>query len=615
MDNFAHRDARQNADEDAWRLARDEPSQYDLDEHRERMILTDCAVQVDAVNDIAATVDLLIQSAANPNEQEPRAQGIEDLCYAWLDELDMAMGTSGQPDIRHAVSHSAHLFGWLTALTRFAPEKLFDAQGQFQPTACPFVVELVDPRTVYPDTYDGAPTVITHQYSASPARLEERFGKRAIGRVLAELGHHGNKKPDTLDCIGFYTNTDWALLAGNTWIRSPKPHEYGFNPLLMLTVGGSPFRGPRPSRAGRDANRWAAYRTDRRSGSDNWDEYVGVSFLRAIRPVVEDAQKIATMQRELLERAANPPSGFLTVDGRDIDIELPLRSGESYTGRQGDSYTEHQPHPQAMATSMQLRTLQQAAIQMAGINAALLGGGPAPSGFDRVLLQQASLRRLRPYLKMQSLFWRVVFQRFMQLATRFLPLQMPITFLAQNPETGEGRLAQLTPMDLMGADVSLKVEFGDPGLQDKVMLGGLGVQLMSAGIASPQYVLGELLKERNPTKILQERERFEMKNHPAIKAIRGLWDMAENDPDPLNRMMATQLRDMEMQRFSVLHQQTMNPPMQPGVTAPPTASPPGMPEQALPNEMQQGAGMLPNAPAPPGMQQEGAPLPAPMPPM
>jgi hypothetical protein len=170
-------------------------------------------------------------------------------------------------------------------------------------------------------------------------------------------------------------------------------------------------------------------------------------------------------------------------------------------------------------------------------------------------------------------------------------------------------------MDLMGADVSLKVEFGDPGLQDKVMLGGLGVQLMSAGIASPQYVLGELLKERNPTKILQERERFEMKNHPAIKAIRGLWDMAENDPDPLNRMMATQLRDMEMQRFSVLHQQTMNPPMQPGVTAPPTASPPGMPEQALPNEMQQGAGMLPNAPAPPGMQQEGAPLPAPMPPM
>ncbi len=596
---YTRRVQRQNADEDAWRLLRPILNQRQRDAGDEALILTDCAIQADAAIQIMAEVKLLLKVAANPGMPQDAAQRQEDMWRWWMDEVELRQARGLQGYLRHNTSWSG------TVLGAYAGRLLLSSDPGF-----PWDFTLLDPRCLFPDTYDGPPNCIVHKYAASPHELERYFGKAAVDRVKSQ---GFGSTPDTVTCTAFYSDTEMGILVGNEWLKPLVEHRYGFNPIIYVPVGGAPFRGPRPNGSGVTPSGLVDYEgrqiSSGRGGPDAWDQYTSVSFLRAIRPVVEDMQKIALMQRRLLEKQADPVVGLLKQNLDLTAAEVPRDPGQAWTGQPGDAYIQHTPDPSAIAHAMQMRTLGQASIGAAGLNPQLLGGGDARAGFDRFLLSAAGLRPLKPYLRAQGLFWTLVARAMFKLFVQFWPPEQPIQMLAPNRETGAITFNPITPQDVLGADTSMTVEFGKPGDLDKVAMGNLAMGLKREGLGSPRYLLSELMEVDNPIAVLQEQEDYEVDNQPQIKIIRVLTRKAaeaEQAGDQQSYAMYSMLLAKSWEQFTIMVQPQPPPqPPMPGM---------GQPSGTLPDEMGPNAGLPPNTPAL-APEQVGAAPQAPPPPM
>src|SRR5215471_1868498 len=280
---WTHRDERMLRDQWAYEL-RSKPREKG--ESRQR--LNDCAAQIDAADDLMASVELQISVATDSEEDNAIAQDAEDFARHIWETWKRRYARQGRPPLLWDVCHSLNLFGWLV------PRTLLDPNDP----AFPFGFELLDPRRVYPDRPDGTPDLIIYFATLTAKQIAARWGLRTLRKILPDVDVDAEQPQE----LGHYhTETELALSVGGEWLKPPVKHDYpGGNPVQILMAGGSTFRGPQPVTTDLSiSNPWPV---------EDWDAYVGTGFLQAIRPIVEDGQQIADLSADLLAQSGRPPT-------------------------------------------------------------------------------------------------------------------------------------------------------------------------------------------------------------------------------------------------------------------------------------------------------------------
>jgi hypothetical protein len=542
---WANRDRRMAQDEDAYLLRHASPKPGET-----RQLLNDCAVQVDAADDLMATVDMAISVSTDEQAIKIQAQDVEDLLRSIWYRFNLDWAQVAQMPLMWSLVHSLNLYGWLCPRTMLYPKN----------KAFPYSFELLDPRRVYPDRPMGKPDIIYYFTEETPRRLCALFGRTKVRDIL---GPESLDSPDPIAVIHYHTDYETAISCGGQWLKKPTLHKYSRNPVQIYMASGQTFRGTPPG--GEDLT--VAY--DR----EDWDAQVGTSFIQTIRPVVEDAQKLATLRADLLARTVAPTR--VAKLRRTKLGKFPSRAGDTLRLEPDESYEEHAPPPQALQFAIQMAQERNFQVQQAGINAALLGSGEVSAGYDRFLLSSAGARRLRPRLEAFRLALISLFEHVLHLYSRYGG--PPLRFKSTSPDTGaQSVVKRLKPGDVQVADMLIDVQFGEIGVPDlaqRMTTAAMGVR---EGLISQEYALTEILRVQNPTKVQSQTRKDQVWKVPQVVEMMALWETAQDDTLGPLQMAAREALPASMARLLEL----AKPPQPPGPgprAAPPGGMPPGMP--------------------------------------
>lgn len=579
---YQNRDRRMLDDERAYQMYHKPPKAGEV-----RQLLNDSPVQVDAANDLMATVAMQIQVATDENTAVTIAQDAEDLLrYVWQ-EWQQRYARQGRPPLIWDMCNSLNLYGWLV------PRLLLNPEDRTLPVS----LELLDPRRVYPDRPDGQPDCIYYFTQSTPAQIARRFGEKVLQQALPDIAAD-DRHPVAL--VHYHTDHELAISVGTEWLKPPTAHDYGgINPVQIFMASGSTFRGPSPLATWSDTADITV---------DNWDEHVGTGFLQTIRPIVEDAQKIATLRAQLLAQSANP---VVIAKLRTTELEtVPSGPGANAKLTPDEGYEQHPPPPQALQFAMQMAQERAYQVQQGGINAALLGGGEAQAGIDRFLLSSAGARRLRPRVTVFQLVLSTLFESVLRLYATYGGPAM--RYVRHDRDTGVPTIAaRLRPSMLRLADLRVEVQLGEIGVPDqqqRMTMASMGVR---EGLISQEYALTELLRVTDPSKVMAQTRKDQVWKVPQVVEAMALWETAQ-DPrlGPL-QLAAQAALPASMQRLLELAQPPQPPGPAPGQMAGPGAQGPPLPGSGLPSTPQPG---VPPEVMPPAMQQMGAPPNSPLPP-
>lgn len=593
---WRNRDARMQRDQWAYELRRATAKPGEM-----RETVNDCAVQIDAADDLMASVDMQVNVVTDEETEADIAQQAEDLCrYIW-DEWVRRYRRQARPDFVTDACHSLNLYGWLVGRLLLNPkDKHF-----------PWSVEILDPRRVYLDCPDGTPDLIVYYTQLSPRQIKQTFGLKGLRKVVEDVDPDDT---DPIDVIQYHTDHEMAISCNGKWLKSPTEHEYNRNPVFVMMAGGTTFRGPLPGGNLLDAP----------FDVSNWDERVGTSFIQNIRPIVEDGQKIADMRADLLAQTARPP----TIDKlRTTELKRPITGvGAWATMTPDEGHEQHPPPAQALQYVVQLSQERANAVAMAGLNPTILGGGEAQAGFDRFLLSAAGARTLRKRMKTLEMWLVFLLEGALDFYAEYGG--PPARYKTTDRATGGSKMvARLRPEDLRRGTLRVEIQFGEigvPDLQGRMTTAAMGVR---EGLISQYYALAEILRVQNPSKVMAESTRDQVWKIPQFVQLMALAEMAKNPVNPVAGAIAMELLPASAARLAELAKPPQPPGPAPGQGGPP--GPPGLPPQApplpgsgLPSTPQIGvppqvqpppmgnpqAG--PNGPLPPGILPPGAAIPA-----
>lgn len=597
------RDERMQRDQWAYELRRAPAQKGEV-----RELVSDCAIQVDAADDLMSSVDMQINVATDEETEADVAQQAEDLVrYVW-DEWRRRYARQGRPPLIVDMVHSLNLYGWLCPrLTLLSQKK----DRQF-----PWSLELLDPRRLYMDRADGTPDLIAYYTEMTPRQIAlraatiETWTRARLRRVLGE--RDPDDTTDPLPVIQYHTDKETAISVQGEWLKPPTLHEYPFgNPVLVLMAGGTTFRGPVP---GGDL-------TDAQWDITNWDERVGTSFIQTIRPIVEDHQKIADLTAMLLAETVNPP----TIDKlRTTELKKPIAGvGAWATLTPDEGHEQHPPPAQGIQLGLQMRQERSNAVAQSGINPVLLGGGEAQAGFDRFLLSAAGARTLRKRMDTIELAMTLLLEYTLALYSKYGG--PPVQYKTVDRSTGGTRLVRrLRPEQVKLDQIRIEVRFGEIGVPDLQGRAMVAAQLVREGLVSQQYALSEILRVQNPSQVMAESQRDQCWKIPQFVQLMALAEMAKNPSSPIAGAIAMELLPASAARLTELARPPQPPGPAPGQGPPgppggqlppmpgsgmPSTPQPGLPPQIQPPPMANPAAG-PNGVAPPGPMPPGAAMPA-----
>lgn len=590
---LANRDQRMLEDERAYQLMR-----RPLRPGQTRQTLNDCAVQVDAADDLMATVDLQIQVATDEEARAELAQDAEDLLrYVWQEWI-RRHARAGLGALQWNICHSLNLYGWLV------PRLLVNPQDRRLPVS----LELLDPRRVYLDRLDGAPDCVYYFTEASPEYLFRKYDRAAVRRALPDAKDDDRQ---SVPLIAYHTDHETALSHGGEWIKKPTPHEYGVNPVQVFMASGATFRGPSP--AALDVT------LDTDWPPDDFDKFIGTGFLETIRPVVEDAERIALLRAELLAASANP-TRIAKLRTTELE-EFPPAVGGTARLTPDEGYETHPPPPQALQFAMQLSQERAFQIYQAGINQVLLGGGESSAGVDRLLLSAAGARRLRPRVEVFQLALCQIFETFLHLYASFASVTTPMRYMSRNRDTGIPTIAtRLQPSELRLADLRVEVQLGEIGVPDQQQRATIASMLVREGLASQEYALTEIIRAQNPQQVMKQTRKDQVWQIPQVVEAMALWEVAQDDKLGPLQAAAQAALPASMQRLLQLAQPPQPPGPAPGQLPGPAPAMAGQPAPPMPGSPLPSApqGGVPPSVSPPALQNpmvpNGAAPPGPMPP-
>ena len=599
---WVNRDARMQRDQWVYELRRAPAKKGEVREQ-----INDCAVQIDAADDLMSSVDMQINVVTDETSEADVAQQAEDLDrHIWF-EWDRRYRRQGRPGLLTDMCHDLNLYGWLI------PRLTLDGNDK----KCPWSIELLDPRRVYLDKPDGKPNLVVYYTQLSSRDIALTWDVKTLHRVRPDADPDDTDNQH--DVIHYHTDKETAVSIGGEWLKKPTLHEYPWgNPVFVMLAGGTTHRGPLP---GGDL-------IDAQFDTTTWDERVGTGFLQNIRPVAEDGQRIADLSAELLGLTARPP----TIDKvRQTKITEPIVGvGAHAVMTPEESHEQHPPPAQALQYNIQLRQERANAIAMAGLNPVILGGGEAQAAADRFLLSAAGARTLRK--RMDTLGMTIALLMEACLAA-YQKWSNPVSYVTTDRATGGRKIVtQLKPWMLKPDLLRVEVQFGEigvPDLQARMTTAAMGVR---EGLISQYYALANIIKVPNPAQVIAESQRDQCWKIPQFVQMMGLVQMAKDPTDPIAGAVAMELLPASVARLTELARPPQPPGPQPGQGPPPgppgapPMPPPGMqgpplpgvplpstPQVGVPTAVQSPAMVNgaagPNAPLPPGMMPPGAALP------
>lgn len=522
------------------------------------------------LNDGRVIVDKLTAMLSNPHRKEvaapadkpglaEAAQRVENFLDFWRDEVAMAHSMGLHGPLEWDESQSLALRGYIAGRIMLDPEN----------PGFPWKYDLLDIMNLYPRFAGRRLIRVTHQYKAKPYEIMADFPD-------AKLDYDPESEEDTdMEVIGYYDDTYHAVMVKGEFVKKPTPHEYGFNPILIVAAGGA-FYGPTPE------------------DDKDFRKMRGQSILaKNVAPIL-DKQDVVSMIKTILGQQADPPvTVFTDTDGNAVALDLGM-AGRNVLA-QTDKVEVHRIGA-GLNELMGGAGVFQDEINRGGFMPTLFGDSESTkSGFHDFVASGSAKDVATPYVRALETYYKLLYRRVLQLYAKFGPQAISFYGTDQTGQVVSG--LSITPEEVSKVGFNVNVKFRHVSAQDKVSLAQTGAVLARDRILSMETIRRDWVDVDNPylenLRVLSE---LIYMNPQILQALSTTAAQLFNHPI-LNQVLAQQ--QAQAAQAAQAGQVPGQPPGQ--VPGAPPANPIGTQSQAVPPEL----GM--NAGAPPGTDNLGPP--------
>ncbi len=523
-----------------------------------------------AVQKVAAmlSVETPTISVPAPREELKReAEKIEDLLRWLWDEWDRAWRRRLHASLRYDLAHFLALRGWVTARISYDPEQ-----------EVPVVLELFDPRTVYPVMGGKGLRYLVVRRRQLVAEVLDEWGDAALEAV-------GDLELDESVTVESYYDATWhSVLVEGRFVKPPERHNLGACPWVVAVAGGSPVRFVE-----QDPSSWTAE--------------VGVSVFHGIKQAYRQVNKILSQLATEVARMANPALlYFVDPDETDEPREISLSPGAlNYliAPKERVDVIRTSPNPADLGPLMQSLLDD---LARGSLPPVLWGfGGSEQSGFAIAMLSSSARDALQPLI--------LAIESFVEEAS-----SLALQILRDLHGEGLGPLLRdragrwiygspVRPEDIARVGTRVVARFRDISPRDRASMAQIGAMLAEKRLVSMRTVREEYLGIENPDRenerILEE---LVYTDQELMKEYLVPLSLARFDPELFQIWLAREARkrleaqkakeesESRLERLSSVHgpegQGPSGPPSSPPGQAPHPGVPPvpGMPPQPVPPE-------------------------------
>jgi len=497
-------------------------------------------------------------SLVAPSEDKKKvAEKVENLLRWMWEEWDRAWRRRLHPSLFYDLAHFLALRGWAAARLSYDPDQ--------NP---PVVLELVDPRTVYPVFGSKGLRYVAVRRRQLVAEVLEEWGEAAIDAV------GGMEEEESVTVEAYYDQDYHAVLVEGKFVKPPTPHGLGVCPWVIAISGGTPVRFVEADPA-------------------SWTAEVGVSVFHGVKQAYRQVNKLLSQLATEVARMANPALlYFVDPDETDEPREISLSPGAvNYliAPKERVDVIRTSPNPADLGPLMQSLLDD---LARGSLPPVLWGmAGPEQSGFAITVLSGSARDALQPLV--------LAIESFVEGAS-----EMALLFLRDLHQTGLGPVVRdRSGKWVYGSPVSIE-EIAEVGTQviaryrdlaprDRAAMAQIGSMLAEKRLLSMRTVREEYLGVENPDqendRILEE---LLFTDQEIMKDYLVPLSLARFDPElfqiwlarEARKRLEVQKREQEsqevMDRLASVHGPEMGGPPHPG--APPV---PGIPPQPVPPEL------------------------------
>jgi hypothetical protein len=492
------------------------------------------AIDVQLIVSILAAADLIIHKTARKAGDREKAQKIENLCYAMLEQAaefhHQVHGTDFKADMVKTALQTGHL------ATRVLPI-YYAEEGQI-----PIQIEFLDPATCFPtrDAY-GFDTVTRHYLQqvrevSRGFRLTKKQQRDILDtQVKSERGSYRQvSASDTVEVIEFWNRRWYALVVNNRLVVPPTEHHYGCVPFVISRSAiGDPGNVY-------EQNLRTSYGVIENSYQHDLVNK-GQSHIQLLQKTHEQREAIMGIVATELKKIRNPPRTFeqaITVHGDAPAISN--AEGSISMLRMGEEVEIQRP-PDARFNLMGpiLASVNEAA-QMGRMSPADYGLAPGSQSSGAVVegLSESSKDKLN--------LWKVMIQNHTA-AVLSLGLKLyrdhgrklgpdgqrgtPISIERQHPTAGEDGYFEFDYRDLRDDSCKLHVQMTSLRMQNLGALGNAVQMWDSMGRMTDEEAL-TLRGVRDPEAYMRKVEIEKFRKTPEFQTARliewmkqeGMWD-------------------------------------------------------------------------------------------
>ncbi len=499
-------------------------------------------------------------SLVAPSEDLRRtAEKVEDLLRWCWEEWDRAWRRRLHPSLLYDLAHFLALRGWAAARLSYDPD-----------LSPPVVLELVDPRTVYPVFGSRGLRYVAVRRRQLVAEVLEEWGEDAASVV-------GDREEDESVVVEAYYDKDYhAVLVDGVFVKPPTPHGLGVCPWVIAISGGTPVRFVE-------------------GDPSSWTAEVGVSLFHGVKQAYRQVNKLLSQLATEVARMANPALlYFVDPDETDEPREISLSPGAiNYliAPKERVDVIRTSPNPADLGPLMQSLLDD---LARGSLPPVLWGmGAGEQSGFAITMLSGSARDALQPLVLAIESFVEGV----SEMALRLLR-DLHQGGLGPVVRDRSGRWvygAPVTVEEIAAVGGQVIARYRDLTPRDRAAMAQIGAMLAEKRLVSMRTVREEYLGIENPD---QENERILEEliftDQELMKEYLVPLSLARFDPELFQVWLAREARKrleakkqeeesrVRMERLSAIHGPEVGPPGQaphPGV--PPV---PGMPPQPAPPE-------------------------------